>query len=85
MCDHLAVELPTEPQSTAPSVTGTKGAILPTMTQPTVQRDQSQTMCDHLAVAEDRLQQTEHHTRKRRQPTYTEITFHLELRYEKTP
>ena len=55
MCDHLAVELPTEPQSTAPSATGTKGATQPTMTQRTVERDQSRTTCDHLAVTEDRL------------------------------
>ena len=54
-CDHLAVEPPTEPQSTAPSATGTKGATHPTMTQRTVERDQSRTTCDHLAVTEDRL------------------------------
>ena len=38
-CDHLAVELQTEPQFTAPLATGTKGATHPTMTQQTVERD----------------------------------------------
>ena len=53
--DHLAVELPTEPQSTAPSAKATKGATHSTMTQQIVERDQRQTTCDHLAVTEDCL------------------------------
>ena len=46
MCNHLAVELSTEPQSTAPSTTATKGATHPTKTQRTVERDQRRTTCD---------------------------------------
>jgi len=58
-CDHLAVELSTEPQSTAPSATATKGGTHPTMTQWTVERDQRRTTCDHLAVTEDHLKTDE--------------------------
>ena len=58
-CDHLAVELSIEPQSTAPSATATKGGTHPTMTKWTVERDQRRTTCDHLAVTEDHLKTDE--------------------------
>ena len=61
-----AVELSTEPQSTAPSATATKGANDPTTTQRAVERDQRQTTCDHLAVTEDHLttDETPHQDKK---------------------
>ena len=61
-----AVELPTEPQSTAPSATATKEATHPTMTWRTVERDQRRTTFDHLAVTEDRLttDETPHQDKK---------------------
>ena len=57
--DHLAVELPIEPQSTAPSATIT-------MSQQTVERDQRRTTCDHLVVTKDRLttEETPHQGKK---------------------
>ena len=78
--DHLAVELPIEPQSTALSAKATKGATHSTMTQQIVERDQRRTTYDHLAVTEDCL--TTHKTPDKDKKTADihRNQFHLELR-----